>query len=661
MWTGQRRVTRGFLMASVAALAVPAIIVAWLGWLLLQSDRELDHQRVQERLTSAATFVIGSLEQALSTTEQRLAALASAGDPDRIAEVAGFAPAQGDAALIVMSGPGLWSSEPLLYYPEEGDFSDPTAADFIAGERKEFVEEDLPSAMVSYRQLTGSRDRVVRAGALARVARVARKLDRPLVALQAYDALAPSGSTVVLGRPADLVASLGRCAVLSQTDEHGRLVVEARQFERRLLAGDWRLSRGQFHFYRGLVNEWLGDRPAHEADNAMRTAREVIAAGVLTVRSAWQEAGAAEIAGGRQAFAAGQEHGLIVWRRSGDRVAALVATRAYIDRAWFSGLRAIEEKQRAHISLSGPTGDEWFHSGIAGDVLRRTAGDTGLPFTLRVASSDPAGDRATSTGRRTLIGGMVAALALLVVVSGSVTARAMARELAAARLQSDFVAAVSHEFRTPVASVRQLSELLDEGRVPDESRRTEYYGLLRRESVRLQHLVENLLDFGRMESAAAEYRLEPLDLETLVQEVTCEFANEARLSGRRVDVLMNGGLPVVQADREALGRAVWNLLDNAAKYSPPDTRIVVEAGRAADGVAIHVRDEGPGIPADEQQQIFDKFVRGAGARASGSKGTGLGLAMVKHIVRAHRGVVRVESQPGAGATFTILLPAAEQA
>ena len=110
-------------------------------------------------------------------------------------------------------------------------------------------------------------------------------------------------------------------------------------------------------------------------------------------------------------------------------------------------------------------------------------------------------------------------------------------------------------------------------------------------------------------------------------------------------------------NREAIGRALWNLLDNAVKYSPEDAPVRVDLERSDDAVAIHARDEGPGIPAAEQKQIFKKFVRGAAARGSHIKGTGIGLAMVQHIVRAHGGEVRVESQPGKGSTFSLVLPA----
>ncbi len=179
------------------------------------------------------------------------------------------------------------------------------------------------------------------------------------------------------------------------------------------------------------------------------------------------------------------------------------------------------------------------------------------------------------------------------------------------------------------------------------------YGLLRREGIRLQRLVENLLDFGRMEAGAAEYRMESVDLRPFLEELVGDFSEEVRLAGRRVELTVATPLPVIQADREALGRAVWNLLDNAAKYSPVETPISIEAHTDGPQVTIRVHDDGPGIARDEQERIFDRFVRGADARASGAKGTGLGLAMVRHIVSAHGGQVRVDSAPGRGSTFII--------
>ena len=238
--------------------------------------------------------------------------------------------------------------------------------------------------------------------------------------------------------------------------------------------------------------------------------------------------------------------------------------------------------------------------------------------------------------------------------------RSVVRDLAVARLQSDFVSAVSHEFRTPLTSLRQLTEVLLDGRVAAEDRRETYYRALARQTDRLHRLVESLLDFGRMEAGTSPYRLEPLDACALVRSVVEEFR-----AGRGREGLPRGaagGQPPgvrrrrLPADREALTHALWNLLDNAVKYSPECRTVWVDVERT--GIAawpIRVRDRGLGVPRHEHADIFERFVRGADAKAHGIKGTGIGLAMVRHIVSAHGGDVGVESVPGEGSTFTIAL------
>jgi signal transduction histidine kinase len=347
---------------------------------------------------------------------------------------------------------------------------------------------------------------------------------------------------------------------------------------------------------------------------------------------------------------------LIVWHRSSDRLVALVATRSFVRREWFRDVAEVSLRQRARVSLIGRDGQFWFGGEQpASTPLQRLMAETGLPFTISVTSSDPTGDTASYASRRRVWIALFVTVALLLIAGGYLVVRGVSRELEVARLQSEFVAAVSHEFRTPVASMRQLTEILDEGRVPEPERRSRYYGLLRRESERLQRLVEGLLDFRRMESGAAEYRFEVMDPTGVVRDVADEFAGSAGASGR-LQTEIAADLPRVRMDREAIARALWNLLDNAAKYSPPATPISLQAGVDNEHVVIRVRDRGPGIAPAEQRRIFRKFVRGESARATGARGTGLGLAMVADIMRAHRGEVQVVSQPGAGATFSLVLP-----
>jgi signal transduction histidine kinase len=195
--------------------------------------------------------------------------------------------------------------------------------------------------------------------------------------------------------------------------------------------------------------------------------------------------------------------------------------------------------------------------------------------------------------------------------------------------------------------------------VTAEDRRETYYRALARQTERLHRLVESLLDFGRMEAGTSPYRLEPLDACALIRSVVEEFQQDSAANGYRVELQVDGldaAPPTIAGDREALTHAVWNLLDNAVKYSPECRTVWVEVERTGSRLAIRVRDRGLGVPRHEHADIFRRFVRGADAKTQGIKGTGIGLAMVRHIVSAHGGDVLVASEPGAGSTFTIILP-----
>jgi two-component system phosphate regulon sensor histidine kinase PhoR len=261
---------------------------------------------------------------------------------------------------------------------------------------------------------------------------------------------------------------------------------------------------------------------------------------------------------------------------------------------------------------------------------------------------------AFTSRRRLLLAGLVLA-AILVLTTGYALTRSLAHELDAARLKSDFVAAVSHEFRTPLATLQQLTENLADGRVSTDERRSAYYQTQRRSTNRLSRLVERLLDFGRMEAGALRYHFEPVNLGSLARDVVDEFENVAATSRHELTISVDPELPEVYADPEALGQALWNLIDNAIKYSPERSKVEVDI-RQEDGLAaIRVRDTGPGIEPQDKKRIFRKFFRGSAAAGTHKKGAGIGLAMVDYIVRAHRGRIRVESEPGEGSVFTILL------
>ncbi len=170
--------------------------------------------------------------------------------------------------------------------------------------------------------------------------------------------------------------------------------------------------------------------------------------------------------------------------------------------------------------------------------------------------------------------------------------------------------------------------------------------------------MEDLLDFGRMESGRKQYRIERHDVFGLVRGVVADFREEALASGFQVEMNLDPSEATIKADDEALRRAIRNLLENALKYSPECRTVWVEGRVNHRQVMISVRDRGMGIDPQEQREIFQKFVRGAAAKKAGIKGTGIGLSMVRQIVDACGGEIRLESQAGVGSTFTIKLPLA---
>jgi two-component system phosphate regulon sensor histidine kinase PhoR len=314
--------------------------------------------------------------------------------------------------------------------------------------------------------------------------------------------------------------------------------------------------------------------------------------------------------------------------------------------------RPISESHDLAVAVSRPDGQPVF--GVAADKLPLSQGETRLPFTLYVSGSS-AGVDADLFRRRVVIGGIALACLLMVAASYGLY-RVTTRELLLARQQSDFVAAVSHEFRTPLTSMRHLLDLLMRRGVTDEGRKDHYYGLLAGETDRLQQMVETLLSFGRIDAGAHVWTLEPLEVPSLITEVADAF--RSAFGNRPLVTQLDAELPTIRGDRHALIRAIWNLLENAAKYSPGQSEVRLFARRSGTSVMIGVEDHGIGIPVSEQQRVFQKFVRGTEAKRAGIRGVGVGLTLVQRIAEAHGGSVRLSSEAGSGSTFMLVLPVA---
>jgi signal transduction histidine kinase len=278
--------------------------------------------------------------------------------------------------------------------------------------------------------------------------------------------------------------------------------------------------------------------------------------------------------------------------------------------------------------------------------------------TWRVALYQPEGRNPRDAVRRQamIFTGALGLLLMVIVLGLGATYRVVRRESEMARLKADFVANVSHDLKTPLSLIRMFAETLELKRVPDEASRQEYYGIITREAERLTRLINNVLDFSRIEGGRQRYDIRPTPVEPVVQETVEAFRHTLTQAGFTVEVDVAPDLPEVPMDGEAIGQALANLIDNAVKYSG-ETRWLRVAARAAGGeLRLEVADRGIGIAPAEQGRVFDKFYRVGRSETQGRRGSGLGLTLVKHIVEAHGGRVGLESEPARGSRFTLALP-----
>jgi signal transduction histidine kinase len=219
----------------------------------------------------------------------------------------------------------------------------------------------------------------------------------------------------------------------------------------------------------------------------------------------------------------------------------------------------------------------------------------------------------------------------------------------------DLIAAVSHDLRTPLASIRAMIEAINDGVVDDPATVARYHRLIQHESEHLGQLIDDLFELSRIESGNLELRLSSVPLTELVKETVEGLQVRAEEKGIDLHAVYGGQVPVLSLDGPRIQRALVNLIENAVRHTPPGGQVQVEVNRQNGHVQVAVADTGEGIHPDDQPHVFDQFYRGEKSRSRGSGGAGLGLAIARGIVEAHRGTITVESTPGHGSRFVVTL------
>ena len=560
---------------------------------------------------------------------------------------------------------------------------------FKTAESAELATIDLPLAIQSYKTLINSvPDDSSRALILNRLARCYLKSGNLNQALKTYYTILDNHSHELSsdGVPLGIIAffQIGSITLKTEPEKAGQIILE---FYARLVDSEWPLDKAQFQFYRNIIQK-MGDTWKSEGK---------IADGNGQFRNRWDELE-------RQADAKLEvltvDEDLIKKiiplvqarlfefnskRREFSRFSEIIGNALFLINAatvqknTVLGIRVdnavLIQDRLPMIQDRIPIPEDWLVQ-IVDPVGRIISGeedpasgkaDLGSPLVFGFNQDFPpwqihifqkyprSVDRQYNLRRNVYILIVTVVMAVLF-FGGFMAIRSTAKKVELARLKSEFVSTVSHEFRTPLMSIRYLSEMLDGGRVKGEDKKKVYYGKIKKESERLSRLIENMLDFSKIEAGMKEYKFEDLSVTEMVKEVSVRFKEYMADKKMTLECEIQDPLPAIHADREAISRALFNLLDNAVKYSGKNPVIHLGVFLEEEAVFLEVQDMGAGISKDDQKKVFEKFYRSSNPVSKSIEGSGIGLTLVDHIVKAHGGQVMMESDLGQGTRVTIKLP-----
>jgi signal transduction histidine kinase len=565
---------------------------------------------------------------------------------------------------------------------------------FKTAESAELAANNLPLAIQSYRALGNSvPDDSIRAIALNRLARCYLKFGEMKLALVTYDKILKSYSHEISseGVPLGIIAFFQIGNITLKTEESEKTGGIILDFYGRLVGPEWTLDKTQFHLYRGMIRKmsetWSTESKETKSDGEFK--------------NRWGEL---EKRADQKFKDLEAEEGLI------EKIIPLAQTRLFKFNSepekfyrfsetvgaelFLICAAAIQEDNILGIHIDNsvlirerlpqilerfPAPEDWLVQIVDTDGrvisgeedLVSGTGSPRTPLVLGFAQDFPpwqvsifhknpdAKDRQYNMRRNVYILAVMAAMAVFF-FGGFMVIRSTAKELELARLKSEFVSTVSHEFRTPLMSIRYLSEMLDSERVKSEGKKKTYYGKIKKESERLSRLIENMLDFSKIETGMKQYRFEDLSIEDLAKEVVDRFKEYVVNKPVTLECEISENLPHINGDKEGISRALFNLLDNAVKYSGKEPVIYFRARDEKDAVFLEVQDLGGGISKDEQKRVFEKFYRSADPAHRNIEGSGIGLTLVEHIVKAHGGEVLLESVVGKGTRMTLKLPVSQK-
>jgi signal transduction histidine kinase len=688
-------------------IGIPCLLLGYLAFrgiqndqALLEKERSNDHRKILELITKSVEENILKAEQDflnIITGHQEI------GQPGLIRSMDSLKtlnPLVEEVFFSDNSGKIHLPTAKLIFLPNGSTQSfsassrtPASARKLQTGQQLEFQQKEYQKALESYqREFEQVSDPQIKGELLSAVARVQKKSALYRDAEKTYETIARDYNHVQTagGVPLGLAARLELGALSMALNDTLTAIKIYFNLYKDLLNRNWALDKAQYDFFSQHIKESIDDifskTPLAEPLKPLQSAYAILKTEENNQRKiterllTFQENAAADLkakvpmnpeelrsSGRRFTLESGEQTYLVSllsqYKENGSRLNDI---RGFLFNADYLRDSLLRQILQNNVS-SGKTG--WIVKGRddktilksenspSGSITARTNFVGGFPpWSVEFYQQDPDLFETFLISRRGIYFYMFFLLTGILIFGLILTIRTVAHELELSKMKSDFVSTISHEFKSPLSSIRQLAEMLQSGRVPSEDRRREYYDVLVEQSERLSLLIDNILDFAKIEEGRKEFNFEIVDIGPLLQEIVSIIQDRVRHKDFVIKVEIEKPLPSIKVDIAAITQAITNLIDNAIKYSGEAKSILVRAFAENQYLIITVKDFGIGIRKEEIDKVFERFYRGGDALTRTVKGSGLGLTLVKQIVEVHHGNVSVESEVGKGSRFMVRLP-----
>jgi signal transduction histidine kinase len=701
------RKRRKIFLLFLLGIGLPSMLLGYFAFRGIQNDQALlekkqrdDHRRAAESITLSIDRSISKVEQAFV---DKISYQENSQEPGFLRSLEDFKnkyPLIEEVFLFRNADKIQFPAAKLLFFPDGSLTNSPGSSvqsshnrDFLIAQKFEFQQREYQKALLSYRMgMDQANDLQSRGECLNAIARVLKKAGLFEDAIESYKKISEEYSQIRIaeGIPLGLAARLELESLYRETGDMQSAINTNIELYRSLIDKEWRLENDTYEYFSQRINNCIQDIFSQESLPSEVAALESTYQDLMNEEQErkeqterllfFQERAAPDIQAKLPLDISGPSNPVKRYiLEIGDNVYlvslfppdqvkkdnsqirwGILLRAAYLkDPLLLNSLQNNVPSEKSYWIVRGREGQTVFVSENvpSGSPVVRTNFTGNFPdWILEFYHQEPRLFDTFLTSRRGIYFYMFLLIAGILVFGLILTVRTVSHELELARMKSDFVSTISHEFKSPLTSIRQLAEMLHSGRIPSEERRQKYYDVLLEQSERLSLLTENVLNFAKMEEGRKEFVSEKTDVKSLLEDLVSSVQERVRHAGFDIQLEVENSLPPVLLDKDSMTQAVNNVIDNAIKYSGDAKIVKVEAFKEDRNVVIAVQDFGIGIEKGERNKIFDRFYRGGDELTRSVKGSGLGLTLVKQIVEAHHGSIHVESELGQGSTFSIKLP-----